>query len=100
MNLQTSLDLLGEIIKSNKRTLLLFESSISEPEFELICAKILSNIIDSNVFIRALAISLHKFNHVNNFVFSSIFISAIRSIAWRKVFHLFLSSQEASYSAS
>lgn len=64
MNLQTSFDLLGEILKYNKRTLLLFESAISAAEFSIMCSKMLSNIVDSNVFVRALIISLRKFEQV------------------------------------
>jgi len=63
--LQTSFDLLSEIIKYNKRTLLIFESSISEEEFNIICTHMLQNIIDSNVFIRALILSLYRFEAVN-----------------------------------
>ncbi len=60
-NLQTSFDLLGEIVKFNKRTLRLFECSVSEVEHILICDKIITNIIDSNVLVRALVLSLRRF---------------------------------------
>ena len=63
-NLQTSFDLLSEIIKYNKRTLMIFESSISQKEYDVICNKTLKNIVDSNVFIRSLMLSLHKFELV------------------------------------
>ncbi len=64
-NLQTSFDLLGEILKFNKRTILIFESSVSKGEFELVCRKVLSNIIDSNVLARALVLSLHRFSRLD-----------------------------------
>ncbi len=63
-NLQTSFDLLGEIIKYNKRTLLIFESAISDLECGLLCEKIVSHIVDSNVFIRSLIISAQYFHKV------------------------------------
>jgi len=64
MNLQTSFDLLGEIIKCNKRNILLFESQISKEELDLICEKVKNYVVDSNVFIRSLIISLNKFEFV------------------------------------
>jgi len=64
MNLQTAFDLLGEILKFNKRTILLFESSVTSIELDVMYKKLMTNIIDSNVFIRSLSISLHRFNTV------------------------------------
>eukprot|EP00826_Nyctotherus_ovalis_P003912 TRINITY_DN10813_c0_g1_i1.p4 TRINITY_DN10813_c0_g1~~TRINITY_DN10813_c0_g1_i1.p4 ORF type:complete len:100 (-),score=29.76 TRINITY_DN10813_c0_g1_i1:680-979(-) len=64
-SLQTSFDLLSEIVKYNKRTLLIVESSMSEEEFNAVCGKILKNIVDSNVLVRALILSLHRFEAVS-----------------------------------
>ena len=60
-NLQTSFDLLGETLKFNKRVFLIFEGLISYSEFEMICQKSMNNIIDSNVFLRAIVLSIHRF---------------------------------------
>lgn len=63
-NLQALFDILGEILKFNKRTIILFETSISEQEFNLIWEKAKESIIYSHGFIRSLAVSLNKFNSV------------------------------------
>lgn len=63
-SLQTSFDLLSELVKYNKRTLLIVESSMSEEEFNSVCAHVLKNIVESNVFVRALILSMHRFQAV------------------------------------
>lgn len=59
-NLQTAFDILGETIKFNKRTILIFESNIRPEDLEKIQKKCLSHLIDSNVFIRSILLTLYK----------------------------------------
>lgn len=96
MNLQTAFDLLGEILKFNKRTILIFESSLSSAELERICEKLTSNIIDSNVFIRSLLISLYRFNSVISHAKRSATGSTAKPTKWNS----FLSPNSPSCSRS
>eukprot|EP01038_Epipyxis_sp_PR26KG_P014534 gene14534-19515_t len=67
-SLQTSFDLLGELIKCNKDVLELFESSLTDESFNTFFKIVLNNLVDSNVFIRALYLSFEviSFNKLTN----------------------------------
>ena len=60
-NLQTAFDLLGEIIKFNHETLEIFDKSLNDAEFEELLDIIMTNLIDSNVFLRSLFLSFDPF---------------------------------------
>ena len=60
-NLQTAFDLLGEIIKFNHQTLEIFDKSLNDAEFEELLDIIMTNLIDSNVFLRSLFLSFDPF---------------------------------------
>ena len=59
-NLQTAFDLLGELIKFNRHTLELLESSFDDEQFRDFMACAMSNLIDSNVFLRSLFLSMES----------------------------------------
>ena len=64
-NLQTAFDILGEMIRFNKRTLLILESHIKKTELQKFKDKWVSHLIDSNVFIRSLWLTLYKLTTEN-----------------------------------
>lgn len=59
-SLQTSFDLLGEVCKGNVEVLGLLMSKLDEDGFRRLMRVAASNLVDSNVFIRALILSLEK----------------------------------------
>lgn len=59
-NLQNALDILGETVKFNKRTLLILESQIKPLERHVFEKKLISHLVDSNVFIRSILLTLYK----------------------------------------
>ena len=69
-SLQTAFDLLGEIIKFNKRMFYIFEQSLSYLEFQLLCYKAMVFIVDSNVFLRAIFMSKQTFDlvYINTYI--------------------------------
>ena len=65
--LQMSFDLLGELIKFNKANFLLLNNFfVDNNEFKLFTNKIISKnyLIDSNVFLRSVFLSIEKINQV------------------------------------
>jgi hypothetical protein len=58
VSLQTSFDLLGEIIKCNHTTLAQLDAMLSEEDFEMFRSVVLKNLIDSNVFLRSMYLSI------------------------------------------
>lgn len=58
-NMQTSFDLLGELVKGNETTLGLMELCLEGDRFGRFMAVVLDNLVDSNVFVRSLYLSLH-----------------------------------------
>lgn len=63
-NLQTAFDLLGELTKFNKHTLEILESCFDEQMFSDFMEIVMSNLVDSNVFLRSLYLS---FEYISNY---------------------------------
>ncbi len=61
--LQTCFDLLSETTKANCAVLELLEESLSDDEFDAFCKSIMENLIDSNVFLRSLYLSMELMHH-------------------------------------
>ena len=59
-SLQTSFDLLGELCKGNSEVLHLLVSTLDEDTFRKIMSAAAANLVDSNVFIRSLLLSLER----------------------------------------
>lgn len=60
-NLQTAFDLLGELVKCNKRVLAMMDDALSGTDFRKLTDLLLSphSVVDSNVFVRSLVLSLY-----------------------------------------
>lgn len=56
--LQTSFDLMGEMVKCNRVILENLEENLSDAQFRTLMDAIMSNLVDSNVFLRSLYLSL------------------------------------------
>ena len=59
-SLQTSFDLLGELVKGDSTVLAYFVKRLSEEKFERLMSVSTANLVDSNVFVRSLLISLER----------------------------------------
>lgn len=59
-NLQTAFDIIGETIKFNKRTMLIFEAHIHPDRLEQFMQKCLTHLVDSNVFLRSILLTLFE----------------------------------------
>ena len=59
-SLQTSFDLLGELCKGNSEVLHLLVSTLDEEKFRKIMSAAAANLVDSNVFIRSLMLSVER----------------------------------------
>ena len=59
-NLQTAFDLLGELCKGNIVTLQMVLQTMDEERFERLMSVVISNLVDSNVFIRALLLTTER----------------------------------------
>lgn len=57
-SLQTFFDLLGEILKCNHSLLDQFSAQLSEEDFQKVCKVTMANLVDSNVFVRSLYLSV------------------------------------------
>jgi len=57
-SLQTCFDLLGELVKCNQPVLEMLDASLSNEEFNRLLHVIMNNLVDSNVFVRSLLLSL------------------------------------------
>ena len=57
-NLQTAFDLLGELVKGNCHTLEMIEASLGDRQFRQFMDVVMSNLVDSNVFLRSLFLSM------------------------------------------
>jgi hypothetical protein len=64
-NLQTAFDILGEVIKFNKRTFLIVEAHIKPSEKDKFKEKCLTHLVDSNVFLRSILLTMFKFTKEN-----------------------------------
>ena len=63
--LQSSFDLLGEMIKFNLDAFRAFDKVLNtKPKFEKFVATVNKNLVDSNMFIRSLILSLEHFSNV------------------------------------
>ncbi len=63
--MQTSFDLLGEIIKANKNILEYMESVLSNDEFREFMVVVMDNLVESNVFLRSLFLTLEVISASN-----------------------------------
>jgi hypothetical protein len=59
-SLQTSFDLLGELCKCNPEVLNLLVSSLDEDDFRKFMSAAASNLVDSNVFLRSLLLTVER----------------------------------------
>ena len=59
-SLQTSFDLLGELCKGNSESLHLLVSSLDEESFRKLMSAAAANLVDSNVFLRSLLLSVER----------------------------------------
>lgn len=73
--LQTAFDLLGEMIKGNPMAMEMLESQLSDEDFRHFIHIVTSNLIDSNVFLRALFLNMEIINRSEQIVpyFSSVY---------------------------
>ena len=65
-SLQTSFDLLGELCKGNAEVLRLLVSDLDEESFRKLMSVAAANLVDSNVFIRSLLLSLERMSSSAN----------------------------------
>jgi Protein of unknown function (DUF3689) len=61
-NLQTAFDLLGELVKGNHHTIEMVDSALGETNFVRFMDAVMSNLVDSNVFVRSLYLSIDAFS--------------------------------------
>ena len=59
--LQTNFDLLGELIKCNPEVFIMFNALLDNEKYTKLMQVVVSNLVDSNVFIRSVIISLEFF---------------------------------------
>ena len=57
-SLQTCFDLLGELVKCNQPVLEMLDASLTNEEFNRLLYVIMNNLVDSNVFVRSLLLSM------------------------------------------
>ncbi|ETV79019.1 hypothetical protein, variant 1 [Aphanomyces astaci] len=57
-SLQSAFDLLGEMTKNNPTTLVLFSDSMDDVQFASFMQVVVSNLVDSNVFVRSMLLSV------------------------------------------
>jgi len=62
-NLQSAFDLLGELLKFSMHNVHCLESLLGEDDFRLFIDVILKNLVDSNVFLRSLVVTLHRLHN-------------------------------------
>lgn len=85
LNMQTAFDLLGELIKQNKASLRALEEMFTESTWKKFCSIVLRNLVDSNVFVRSLYLSiglfemteLHGFNKPKEGYLSTSWVQAV-----------------------
>eukprot|EP00934_Nitzschia_sp_Nitz4_P008770 Nitzschia sp. Nitz4//scaffold166_size90379//57971//62599//NITZ4_005064-RA/size90379-processed-gene-0.62-mRNA-1//-1//CDS//3329538217//8760//frame0 len=65
-SLQTSFDLLGELCKGNSFVLRLLVTGLDEEKFRKLMSVAAANLVDSNVFIRSLLLSLERMSSSNS----------------------------------
>ena len=64
-SLQTAFDLMGEMVKCNTAVLEMLEGSLDDNEFRHFAQIIMDNLVDSNVFVRSLFLSLEMMSYDN-----------------------------------
>ena len=67
-SLQTSFDLLGELGKGNAKVIGLLVNELDEESFRRLMSVAAANLVDSNVFIRSLLLSLERLSARNGFL--------------------------------
>eukprot|EP00960_Hanusia_phi_P052163 761291-Hanusia_phi.AAC.3 len=60
--MQTNFDLLGELVKYNPEVFLMFSQTVDDAKYKVFMQVVVSNLVDSNVFIRAVVLSLEFFS--------------------------------------
>lgn len=86
--LQSSFDLLGEVMKFNAEAFKQFNESVQdETQFEKFLSVMTSNIVDSNMFIRCIALSYEKFIKLGNYDVYSCCLSGL-IIRWEQKMYL------------
>ncbi|KAL3921010.1 MAG: hypothetical protein SGILL_002977 [Bacillariaceae sp.] len=80
-SLQTSFDLLGELCKGNTEVLRILVSMLDEEKFRRLMSVAAANLVDSNVFIRSLILSLERISAANNF--EPLHLDVDRYGAWK-----------------
>ena len=65
-SLQTSFDLLGELCKGNTEVLRQLVKNLDEEKFRKLMSVAAANLVDSNVFIRSVLLSLERISSANN----------------------------------
>lgn len=61
-NLQTAFDLLGELVKGNHHTIEMVDLALGDVNFDRFMDAVMSNLVDSNVFVRSLYLSIDAFS--------------------------------------
>ena len=61
LNLQSAFDLLGELVKYNMITFEMVDAALGEEEFRRFLDSVMHNLVESNVFIRSLYMSVETF---------------------------------------
>ncbi|KAG7363961.1 DUF3689 domain containing protein [Nitzschia inconspicua] len=80
-SLQTSFDLLGELCKGNTEVVELLVSSFDEERFRKLMSVAAANLVDSNVFIRSILLSLERMSSADTFL--PLHIDGERRCAWK-----------------
>ncbi|KAG7339396.1 DUF3689 domain containing protein [Nitzschia inconspicua] len=80
-SLQTSFDLLGELCKGNTEVVKLLVSSFDEERFRKLMSVAAANLVDSNVFIRSILLSLERMSSADTFL--PLHIDGERRCAWK-----------------
>ncbi|CAB9509620.1 potential channel 4-associated protein [Seminavis robusta] len=82
-SLQTSFDLLGELCKGNNEVLNLLVSDLDEESFRKFMSVAAANLVDSNVFIRSLWLTLERLSAANRQVALHFDSGMGRGSSWR-----------------
>mmetsp|Transcript_28770 Transcript_28770/g.81152 ORF Transcript_28770/g.81152 Transcript_28770/m.81152 type:complete len:672 (+) Transcript_28770:1-2016(+) len=67
-SLQTSFDLLGELCKGNAQVLGLLVNNLDEEKFRKLMSVAAANLVDSNVFIRSLILSMERISSAHGMI--------------------------------
>ena len=84
-SLQTSFDLLGELGKGNAGVIRMLVNDLDEESFRKLMSVAAANLVDSNVFLRSLLLSLERLSANNGLVplYIDAGLAGIRHVRWR-----------------